>query len=87
MQNLHLKGTILRRLRKFKGLTQKDISDKMQIAQSTYARLESGNMRRWTKYLSELCLILEIEPHILIEEEIYVLDSNKSDSFFNRKAS
>ncbi|WP_445715414.1 helix-turn-helix domain-containing protein [Flavobacterium sp.] len=87
MKNLHLKGNSLRRLRKFKGLTQKDISSKMKIAQSTYARLESGNMRRWTKYLNELCLILEVEPQFLIEEEVYVLELGDRGIYSNKKAS
>lgn len=87
MHNLHLKVTILRRLRKFKGLSQNDISCQMKISQSTYARLESGNMKRWTKYLNKLCSILEIEPQYLIEEEVYVLEPSKVVLFSNRKAS
>ncbi len=87
MKNLHLKGTSLRRLRKFKGLTQKEISSQMQIAQSTYARLESGNMRRWTKYLNKLCLILEVDPQFLIEEEVYVLEMGEGEIYSNKRAS
>jgi transcriptional regulator with XRE-family HTH domain len=88
MQYLHLKNYQLKRLRQMSGFTQEEIAEKMKISQATYARLESGNIKSWTKYLDELCEIFQKDPIFFIEEEVFILESNKSKgTFIDRKAS
>jgi len=74
MDYLHLKASKLKRLRQISGFTQEEIAEKMKISQATYARLESGHIKSWTKYLEELCEIFQKEPFFFIEEEVFVLE-------------
>jgi transcriptional regulator with XRE-family HTH domain len=47
-------------LRREKGLTSKDMADKLNIDHSAYTRLESAKTLTWAKYIEEILPILDI---------------------------
>ena len=58
-------GNNLKNARLEKGLTQKEVAEKMGILQPAYARFESGRFQLSYEQVQELCKILEITPDIL----------------------
>ncbi|MBE3595874.1 MAG: helix-turn-helix transcriptional regulator [Hydrogenibacillus sp.] len=62
----------VKRLRKAKRLTQADLAEKMGVKQPFVARIESGKNNISIRKLSELALVLEVDPVELIKP-IYAL--------------
>ena len=68
-------GKNLKRYREFKGLSRKDLADKIKVSDTTIARLERGE-ERYTKnfglsYLLKICKILDTTM-----EELFMKDSD-----------
>ena len=58
-------GNNLKNARLQKGLTQKEVAEKMGILQPAYARYESGRFQLNYEQVQVLCEILEITPDVL----------------------
>ncbi|CAG5086853.1 helix-turn-helix domain-containing protein [Parvicella tangerina] len=66
----------LRIIRKQKRITQKSMAERLNIARSTYSKLESGNTRIDVAMLTNICRILEVSTTEIIKENgDYTLDS------------
>ena len=59
----------LKRRRTSKGLTQKQMSELLNITQSQYSKIEKGDVDP-TKYLEPLSKILECKPNEIFKGEI-----------------
>ncbi|AWK05744.1 XRE family transcriptional regulator [Flavobacterium crocinum] len=62
-------GIKLKKLRKSKGLSQEEIADYLDISQSAYARMESGENHSWASHILKISEIFKIEPKELLENE------------------
>ena len=58
-------GNRIRALREGKGLSQKEIAEKLNISQSAYSRIETGETNGWVHLIEKLCRELEIKPEEL----------------------
>ena len=58
--NLNDSGSLIRGLRKAKGITQKDIADILGIQPKTVSKWETGNGFPDVSYISELADILGV---------------------------
>jgi transcriptional regulator with XRE-family HTH domain len=71
-------ATRIRSLRVRRGISQEEMSRRLNISQSAYSRIENGESNSWVNVLEKLCEVLEIKP-----EELFVPDSlvqNNTDS-------
>ena len=59
--------TRIKKLRRDKGFTQPQMAERLNIAQSAYARLEQGETNSWAKYFEDLLHIFEITPEKFFE--------------------
>lgn len=64
--NLNDSGSLIRGLRKAKGITQKDIADILGIQPKTVSKWETGNGFPDVSYISELADILGVSERILL---------------------
>lgn len=56
----------LRKTRKSKGLTQKEVCEKLQMKQSQYSRYESGEDEMKIGTLIEICKVLEVSSDYIL---------------------
>lgn len=72
------------RLRMKKGLTQKELAERVGTKQSSIARLESGKMQPRLSFLRRIVKALKgkIELHIYTEEEAETLDEPVTSQAF-----
>lgn len=72
-------GEIIKRIRKWRGLTQKELADKCGISEMSIRRYESGdravNFKKWMM----ICNALDVSLIELIDETGMDLDYNKFD--------
>ena len=73
-------GEKIRLLREKKGFTQKEIAEHLNISQSTYARIETGESNSWASYLERLCNLLNVSPSELFNTDTFILNKNKGDA-------
>ena len=74
----------IKKLRRNKGLTQPEMAEKLNIAQSAYARLEQGDTSTWAKYFEDLLQIFEITPEKFFEGiETKVVINNHNDCTYS----
>jgi len=74
----------IKKLRRNKGLTQPEMAEKLNIAQSAYARLEQGETSTWAKYFEDLLQIFEITPEKFFEGiETKVVINNHNDCTYS----
>jgi transcriptional regulator with XRE-family HTH domain len=66
-------GRKLRTLRKQKGITQEQAADYLQLSQSAYARMESGDSYSWANHIDKLCEFYEIQPEELLKGEKLII--------------
>jgi len=59
----------IRKLRKAKGFSQEDMTDRLHISQSAYARIENGESHSWAAHIERLSEILEVKPENLLTDE------------------
>lgn len=67
-------GNKLKTLRKNKNMSQEEVADYLQISQSSYARMESGESHSWANHILKICNFFEIPP-----EELLRLDENRPE--------
>ncbi len=71
----------IKKIRLEKGISLKEMADKLNIDLSAYARLESGITCTWGKYIEELLLIFELYP------EDFFKGIGRKKYYFKRKKS
>ena len=62
-------GNNLKQARKFKGLTQKEVAEKLKMTQQQYSRFENGVFELNYNQIIELCELVDITPN-----EIFTID-------------
>lgn len=60
----------LKELRKEKGLTQKDVAEKLGISESTYSLIENDIVKISVNRAEELSRILDVSPMIFFENQL-----------------
>lgn len=60
-------GNKLKILRKDKDLSQEEVADFLNISQSAYARMESGESHSWANHILKICAIFDILPEDLLK--------------------
>ena len=55
-------GKSLKALRKNKGLSQEAVAEYLNISQSAYSRIETGDSNSWSIHLERLCNFYKVEP-------------------------
>ena len=63
-------GRLIAKLRQEKGLTQKDIAEKLGICAKTVSKWETGHGFPDVSFISELSKIFQVDPSILLEGEL-----------------
>lgn len=59
-------GERLKGLRKERNWTQEKTAEMLNLSQSTYARIESGDSHTWATYLDRICHIFDVSPAFII---------------------
>jgi len=79
--------TRIKKLRTDKGFTQPQMAEKLNIAQSAYARLEQGETNSWAKYFEDLLNIFEITPEKFFEGiEAKVVINNHNECTYSENS-
>lgn len=73
----NLVGQKLKILRKNKGLSQEEVADFVNISQSSYARIESGNSNSWSLHIDGFCDLFSITPEELLKQDSIVISQNQ----------
>ena len=73
-------GSAIQTIRKAKGISQLELSEKIEISQAALSQIENGLKRPGTKTLDKICLILETPKSLL-----YVLSIGDEDVPESRK--
>lgn len=76
-------GENLKKQRKLAGLTQEQLSEKLEITQKHLSMLETGAQFASATLISKICTVLNIEPSKLFETEF---SSSDADKLFSRLA-
>jgi transcriptional regulator with XRE-family HTH domain len=67
----------LKILRGRKGISQEQVSDYLNISQSTYARMEKGESNSWASYIQPICELFEIQPEELLKSDSIIVNQNQ----------
>lgn len=62
-------GYKIKQYRTQKGLSQEAVAEYLNIAQSTYARIENGETNSWSNYITPLSSLFGIQPEELLKQE------------------
>lgn len=62
-------GDKLRKLRKSKNMSQEEVADFLNLSQSAYARMESGETHSWANHILKICRLFEINPYELLRKD------------------
>lgn len=74
-------GEKLKELRKTNGFIIEETFRNLNMAESTYLRMERGETATWTSKIDEICQLYNIEPEeLILSKEKYVLISNHQKS-------
>lgn len=76
-------GKNLKKYRKSAGLTQEQLSEKLEITQKHLSMLETGSQFASAPLISKICGVLEVAPSKLFETDF---DENESNRLFARLA-
>ena len=68
-------GERMKRIREIRRMNQKAISDKMNIATSTYSSLEEGSNPKYS-YLEKFCKATNVDMPILLSEDLLITEEN-----------
>lgn len=66
--NFERVGARLRKARRNKGLTQKDVAEYLDIETNSYSNLERGAQPINLKRIIELCILYDIKPGYLLDD-------------------
>lgn len=61
-------GQRIKDIRKNKGMSQEDLAYLLNISQSAYQRIESGETNSWAAHLLKISEILDIRPEDLVAD-------------------
>ncbi len=64
-------------LGKKKGYTQEQAADYLNISQSAYARMETGESNSWSSHIENICEVYEITPEDLLKSEAVIINNNQ----------
>ncbi|KYC82626.1 helix-turn-helix transcriptional regulator [Bacillus sp. FSL W8-0445] len=70
--------TWLKHQRLTKGLTQKDVADKAEIARTTYASIEQGERNASVPTAKAIANILDFDWTIFFDDQVRVSSSDKN---------
>ncbi|MFH6993136.1 helix-turn-helix transcriptional regulator [Flavobacterium sp. FlaQc-48] len=59
----------IKALRKNKNMSQEEMADYLEISQSAYARMETGESHSWAIHILKICKIFEITPDELLRTD------------------
>lgn len=76
-------GKNLKKYRKSAGLTQEQLSEKLEITQKHLSMLETGSQFASAPLISKICGVLDVAPSKLFETDF---DENESNRLFARLA-
>jgi transcriptional regulator with XRE-family HTH domain len=76
-------GNKLKKLRKNKNFSQEEMADYLNISQSAYARMESGESHSWASHINDICRVFEISPEELVKSESVVINNNQQGGSSN----
>ena len=76
-------GEKIKLLREKKGFTQKEIAEHLNISQSTYARIETGESNSWASYLERLCSLFEVSPSELFNTDALIFNQHAKNNAVN----
>ncbi|KFF04939.1 helix-turn-helix domain-containing protein [Flavobacterium reichenbachii] len=62
-------GNKLKKLRKNSNLSQEEMAGFLDISQSAYARMESGESHSWANHILNICEIFKISPEELVKRD------------------
>lgn len=65
-------GKTLKALRKNKGLSQELVAEYLNISQSAYSRIETGESNSWTFHFEKLCHFYKIKPATIFKKIINI---------------
>jgi len=65
---LELIGKNLRKLRKAKGLTQKEVAEAVVVTASYISKIENGNVFFSITLLCKLCVLLKAQPKEMFKD-------------------
>ena len=71
-----LLGKNVQKLRKLRGLTQEQLSEKLDITQKHLSVIENGNQFASAVLISKMCEVFEVTPSALFGEDL-------NQSYFN----
>lgn len=78
-----LLGKNVQKFRKLQGLTQEQLSEKLDITQKHLSVIENGNQFASASLISKLCEVLDVAPSALFGED---LNQKYFDSLYGRLA-
>jgi transcriptional regulator with XRE-family HTH domain len=76
-------GTKLKKIREFKNLTQEYVSEKLNMSQSNYSRIESNEVDIPFTKLQQIAEVLEVKVNDLIEFDAKYFFNNVSAQTIN----
>ncbi|MFB3389553.1 helix-turn-helix transcriptional regulator [Flavobacterium sp. LAR06] len=72
-------GNKLKLLRKNRDMSQEEAADYLNISQSAYARMESGESSSWANHIFKICKIFDITSEELLKIETNQKEAASSD--------
>jgi transcriptional regulator with XRE-family HTH domain len=80
-------GTVLKKVRKSRGVTQLQLAEKLGVTQATVARYEKGIMTPEVKRVTQIAKMLDVSVQELFEEkEVRALDQAQRTHGNSRQA-
>ncbi len=70
-------GQNLKKYRKNAGLTQEELSEKLEVTQKHLSMLETGTQFASASLIAKICSVLDLEPASLFETGINQTEANK----------
>lgn len=68
-------NTILKALRKFNRMTQKEVSEKLEISRAYLCEIERGKKKPTLELIYKYSEIFDIKPHLILQ---FAEDKNKT---------
>ena len=62
-------GNKLKKLRKNRNWSQEHVAELLNLSQSSYARIESGESNSWASHLDKICTVFEVSPEDLVKND------------------
>jgi transcriptional regulator with XRE-family HTH domain len=77
-------GIKVKKIREFKNISQKYVSEKLGISQAAYSDIENGKTKLNEQKLNQIATILEVEPEIIKNfSEAVIFNSCKQSGYYN----